>query len=341
MIARQVVVGVGLLVFSLGSYACRCQQQALDDYFGQSDWVWMSVLLDYQVLGSDVDLVFAPSQRFYKSLENPPSAVVTGQSSAQCGLPLEKGQLYILFAQDDPQRPGHARVHTCNGSRLLAGGGAGQDVFRGIPLKFLASQLDALAGVELLAAIAHSEPHLDAAENDTLVGLLALPDSPLSVYTLPGQDSPAGKVRLQQLATLELAYEQPAAVVYAARPPWFKVKIVDGDFRWLTAKSNDFYPYDDLPINRLGYLKGSWSGYLWPEIGAGLPYKASTDGMTWQEHAVEVVKSQRIGNSLWFYITLYDENPCERASARRGASGWVPGYDRRGEPVVWFYSRGC
>jgi hypothetical protein len=48
-----------------------------------------------------------------------------------------------------------------------------------------------------------------------------------------------------------------------------------------------------------------------------------------------------VGDSLWLRVELLEESPCESGSAKVTDVGWVPAYSPDGEPIAWFYSRGC
>lgn len=341
--ARQLVLGILAYLVVMSASACRCHQRSLEFYFSQSDWVWVSTLIDYRQVGDKVQLYFHAPQRFYKSTGQPPTKVVTSSNSTECGLHIELGKPYVLFGQGDSQRPALAQVHSCNGSRVIEEDTETRDeIFPGLPLKYLPSQLDTLSALDELAEISSHESPPGNVAGEHLVGLLTFTKPQVEIYSRPDGQGTARSAPITALRRLEISYEEPALVVFASRPPWFKVSTSEG-YGWVHQGEGMFHPYDSLPINRLSYLNKYWSGYLWPEPGAGLPFMvlpgAATSGRS--EVAVEVLRSERLGGSLWFQVRLTKADPCEQPGIGGGASGWIPGYGRRGDPILWFHSRGC
>jgi hypothetical protein len=115
-----------------------------------------------------------------------------------------------------------------------------------------------------------------------------------------------------------------------------------GDADLKAASADTFYPYGELPPGRLAYLKRSWSGFAWPEAGAGLPIRSSARSNAEQsEFPARVLESVVVAGMPWFRIELYDGEICTSQEPSVSLSGWVPGYGRSGDETVWFYSRGC
>ena len=241
--------------------------------------------------------------------------VLTSGSSASCGLTLEAGAAYIVFAWRDGD--GLYHTDTCRGTRIVDGGlAASGDLFVDVPSRTLSNTADDVEGGVRL----HAAPEPRSEE----VGRV---------------DSYA------QIATREIAYERPAAQVFERKNGWYRLRTTSGATVWTrAADAGRFVPYADLVTRRLNYLTRSWSGLFWPDPGAGIPFRFAapreTDPVTGA--SVEVIEMQRIGGMLWLHIRVLATSPCEgvQENSSRGA-GWIPAYGRTGQPNVWFYSRGC
>ncbi len=217
------------------------------------------------------------------------------------------------------------------------------ELFPGLPARHLAAQLLALEGMERLRRVAAHHPDPGDPDGDRLVGLLVLSENPLQVPLYPRPGAVPEPVAVERLVRREIAYEEPAAVVYAVRDDWYRVALEDGRFGWLREAAADYHPYDTLPVRRLGYLLPGWGGLLWPAPGAGLPMVApGGTPADVRQRPVEVLESRRVGGGLWFRVRLPDADPCAGAGTPGfDAGGWVPGYGVDGRPVIWFHSRGC
>lgn len=356
---------LGMLLTSNLAVACRCSEQTLQQYFDNSDLVFVATLSAAKLakadgVGGSPDsgnqiLQFGSIDRYYKAPNDilADNAVlprfVTPTTAAQCGLTLHLGARYVVFTQLDSDSPMTATVTSCAGSRPVAGEFA--QGFGDIPANRVTQQLDALAGAAILAKASEMNISADNPLNETMVGLLTLEGldqgTPITTYQRPdnSEDIPADDPRIvhysDELISREISAETPAAEVYARVDGWLKVHRQGLGFRWVQeAEAGPFWPYDTLPIRRLSYLNAAWDGYIWPDPGAGLPWYAKHgEG---DEHAVVVHDSQRIGGSLWFKIELLSQSPCEGIDPPRSlAAGWVPAYGSSAKPAVWFYSRGC
>lgn len=141
----------------------------------------------------------------------------------------------------------------------------------------------------------------------------------------------------------EVGYEVDAAVVYAVVDGWYRIRLADGRYGWVAAEhAGTWFPYATLPIRRLSYLTPGWSQLVWPELGAGLPWRGDVAaGQPGSEQPVTVVASKNLGGTLWFQVKVLATDACSGEPSRVLVSGWIPAYGRGGEPNVWFYSRGC
>jgi len=297
----------------------------------------------------------------------------TAASTATCGVPVVVGATYAAFAFDDEaadaERPA-LRVDTCSGTRIYRlPGQSDPEGFQDVPGRFVPSRLDALGGAAVLGEVTERMPDADDPANGTLVGLLDLkalahggyvrvharlpedvtadtePPAPTEVLAAAPPGLPVlDTVRsYADVVSREVGYEVGAAVVLARVAGWSRVRLADGRAGWVApADAGTFFPYEELPVRRLAYLTGSWSGYLWPDPGAGIPVRSTRKGTEpREEYAVEVRESRIVGDLVWFRVALYEEGPCEGGDPGFEAGGWVPGYGTDGEPTVWYYSRGC
>lgn len=333
--------------------ACRCAQQPLAGYFSAADEVVIGRLVastdleDRRVL--DFELSAAPFKgdaaksgdvrRYYTEL-----------STAACGVRPAPGAIYILFAQAREADASERWVDTCSGTRVHISTALAEPAgFEDVPARFVAQQLAALAGLDVLRDVAANAPAPDDPGNTQLIGLLALPaltaGASLPVFTgpSPGAAIVAEVPSLAAFATREYGYEESAAVVVTAVPGWYRLGLSSaGSYGWVRASdAGEYFDYPALPVGRLAYLNEHWSGFVWPEAGAGLPFRhapALDDSRT--EHPVNVLERTEIGGLPWFRIELL-ESICDVDEPRVVGGGWVPAYGRTGEPIAWFYSRGC
>jgi hypothetical protein len=275
---------------------------------------------------------------------------VTAISTATCGIQPEIGAIYVTFALPDASDPTLLRVDMCSGTRIHRAESGGDPIgFVDVPGRFVASQLDALSGLDALRDVAASAPDGADPANTTLVGLLDLDalahGGIVRVYERPDTSGAIHSLvrSYEELESREVGYEVGAAVVFARVGRWSRVRLGDGTFGWIAQEhAGTFFPYEDLPVRRLTYLTGAWSGHAWPEPGAGIPVRSTRfSDDPGAEYAVDVHESRVVGGMLWFRVDVLTASPCDGGDARVAFSGWVPGYGARGEPTVWYYSRGC
>lgn len=143
----------------------------------------------------------------------------------------------------------------------------------------------------------------------------------------------------QALPTREYGYEMPAAIVLDRRERWYRIRLADGA-AWVRDPSHsEFLPLTRLLTGSLTYLTEEWDGRM--ATAAGAPLRG-TPRADLSERPVRVVDTRRVGAEVWLAIELFDASPCESGSEPRIIGrGWVPEHAPSGEPLVWFYSRGC
>ena len=165
-----------------------------------------------------------------------------------------------------------------------------------------------------------------------MVPLFAEPDSEARVI--------ARLDEISQLLTREAGYEFQAAEVYARSDFGYRVRLQDGRFGWLASRdSGTWFPYETLVTRRLSYAVEGWAGMLWPGPGAGLPHRLGNH--QGERVAASVLESAIIGGSLWFRVEVLSSDGCDGQDPEVRLSGWTPAYLPSGEPLIWYYSRGC
>lgn len=146
-----------------------------------------------------------------------------------------------------------------------------------------------------------------------------------------------------ELPTLEYDYEMPAAIVLDQREGWFRIRLQRGS-AWLKASVVDhFMPLSDLfeeftgvtAINesftgRLSNAPGLVNGPIMMTVGPRQP--------------VRVVEIRDSGGRQWVRVEVLSNSACTAADdgpPRVVSDGWLPLHDPKGEPTIWFSSRGC
>jgi len=338
---------------------CRCPQRELSDYYGEAAEVVMARLTGADELSeNDRRLhmeVLAPAWKTAPTESDralgPGDTVTyrTARSTATCGVQPVDEAVYVVFAHPDAE--GDLRVDTCSGTRIHAR--AGTEVedggFVDVPRRFVVSRLDALSGLDALRGVAAAAPDPTDPDNASLLGLLDL--APLAhgglvrVREAPREDAAvlATIDRYEGVVSREVGYEVGAAVVLARQDGWSRVHLADGTPGWIAAEeAGTWFPYAELPVRRLAYLTGSWSGHVWPDPGAGNPARSARAGDPRGEVPVTVEESRMVGGLPWFRVAILSTTPCGGPEeAVPELSGWVPAYGADGEPTVWYWSRGC
>lgn len=342
------VVFVLLLLFGVSqpTQACRCPERPLADYYAAADEVWIAAItaLDEIAVEGSVD---APLDVSYTVIgdawkgarrSGEQGRFITSRSSASCGLNVQVGEAWVLFIHGDTRS---AQLTSCDGSRPLRSNEGKAPGFAKVPTRFVAEQLTALAGLDILRAITSSD-------QAALIGLLDIEalahGGSVPLYQHPEQqEQPI--TTLSSMAPLrqrEASYEFPAAEVYAVADFGYQVRLLDGRLGWLPRDyAGTWFPYENLLVNRLNYLQSGWHGFLWPDAGAGIPLRVAPSPAADGRWAAAVHEVADIGGTLWLRVDVLSSDGCEAGTVRTIASGWTPASLASGEPAAWFYSRGC
>ena len=147
-----------------------------------------------------------------------------------------------------------------------------------------------------------------------------------------------GTVASDPLPTKEYGYEEPGAIVLERRGEWFLIRLAAGS-AWVRSSPRDtFHPLEQLLLDGLTYLTESWDSQLAPSAGA--PGRLARVEARGSQPSVRVIRSQQLRGELWFDLEVIS-SPCEDPDVKVLDRGWVPAHSMSGEPVIWFYSRGC
>ena len=339
-----------LLSAAAEARACRCPERSLAEYFSDADEVFVARLESVSPRGEEWSFDFEAGAPRLKATAEATAQYLSHGSSAACAVEREPGAVYVVFAQYDPDGVS-AWLTSCNGTRIHRSKQGDVHGFEDVPPRFVQSQLNGLAGLEALSAILAQEPSPDDPESESLVGLLDIAPfahgGHIDLHREPvaAAEAVASVSSMAELRHREAGYEFEAAEVYAVLEGWYKLRLETGAFGWLPQHSGGTYwPLDELPVGRLAYLNTHWSGFVWPEAGAGLPQRSSLYGDAAYprgEYPARVLESRRIGGSLWFRVEILNSDGCQGGEPRSLLGGWVPAYGSGGEPAVWFHSRGC
>ncbi len=277
-----------------------------------------------------------------------PLRYISNRSSAACAVTMDVGATYIVFAEYD-RDSGIGWLTSCNGTRVHQSTEGDAFGFSDVPPRFVVSQLTALSGLDALGRSSRQVIDAGDVDNTAIVGLLDIAalshTDNVPLFAKPDSaDKPESHIRsYDDVQHRESGYEVDAALVYAIANDWYKVKRSDGSFAWLGPDAaGTYWPLESLLPNRLNYLTDQWNRLLWPMLGAGLPSRLSYAGENRpREQPVNVLAAERIGGSLWLEVEVLKSSPCESGDSRATARGWIPAYSPQGEPVAWYYSRGC
>jgi len=342
-----------LMLIPATGWACRCAQQTLAEYFDAADEVVFARLVHSVDHEKHRELTFdlmVPAHKTSRKLV-PGSRIDyrTALSTAACGVQPVIDGIYIVFASKHDDNNA-LWVDSCSGTRahLLPGSNEAQG-FMDVPARFVAGQLNALAGLDVLRKVSAHAPNASDPDNTSLIGLLDLKALAHGGNTLLYADrdksaAPVARiVEYSQLESEEFGYEQAGAIVYSFVDDWYRVRQKSGAFAWVDASdTGTFMGYASLPVRRLNYATENWSGFVWPDPGAGVPQRVLRgDVSDAGEYPINVLESTIIGGMPWFRIEVLDSEPCTSAEPRSKAAGWIPGYGQNGQRTVWFYSRGC
>ncbi|MBT8080447.1 MAG: hypothetical protein KJO31_17845 [Gammaproteobacteria bacterium] len=355
MTVKSAIFALILLISPVASFACRCEQLPLVAYYDRAGFVAMARLVsatdEAERRMLDFELMAAP----YKGGDNSHRQgsrlrLYTPLSTASCGIRPDLNAIYVVFATSRDSETNALWVDSCNGTRVHISRKLDEPVgFLDVPAKFVAGQLNALFGLQVLRDVSANAPAADDPSNEKLVGLLDLKALAHGGHTdLYAEASRTASTMARigsytDVASREYGYEIEGAVVFATLPGWYRLRLADGRFAWVAADdAGTWFPYEQLPIRRLAYLTDEWSGLVWPNAGAGIPLRASLAADNHKrEYPAEVLETTRIGGFPWFRVRVLKNDPCAGGDNRVSSEGWVPAYGRNGDPAVWFYSRGC
>jgi hypothetical protein len=146
-----------------------------------------------------------------------------------------------------------------------------------------------------------------------------------------------------ELPTREYDYEMPAAIVLDHREGWFKIRLRQGS-AWLKASVVDrFMPLADLfeEFTGLTAISESFTGRL-----SNVPGAANGPIMmrVAPNQPVRVLEIRESGGRHWVRVEVLSNSACTAAGdgpPQVVSEGWLPLHDQKGEPTVWFSSRGC
>lgn len=360
-----VAVAAALVWTAETAWACRCAERALDAYVAEAEVIFIGrvTAIEAQTGNGGYRAVrFAADGAPFKGSVDGIGAFATPDSTASCGVPVQTGERYLVFANRQSPADAVRWFNTCNGTRLFeTRSGDGVRGFIDAEPKEALRRLAALRKQSAVAAASDARttatPRLPRFGDPAakIVGLLELPHllgeaegatptlrKPLPIYARHGDSQPSRSVSTSQnLQTREVGYELPAAVVREQRAGWFRIALSDGRDGWVRAEdAGSFHGIAALLVNRLTYLTEHWDGWVWPASGAGHPAKEEKRSPA-REQPARIVGSEVVGDSLWLQVEVLDRDGCQGTPPNVIHGGWVPAYTPDGELVAWFYSRGC
>ena len=99
-----------------------------------------------------------------------------------------------------------------------------------------------------------------------------------------------------------------------------------------------FRPYEELIANSLTYLTQEWDGIIWNIPGIN---SKSESLIKFSTRHVRIIATKKVGNKLWLQIEVLNPCWCTFEDPKVINKGWIPAFSTKGQPNVWFYSRGC
>jgi hypothetical protein len=230
-------------------------------------------------------------------------------------------------------------------------------------------------GLVLVLAIA-----APAAAQDRVIGLLALPEAygtrqcapfepeDIPLHALPNDGRMMAVIRVDrnwsfaphggceglevsvhhgqerhQLPTLEYDYDMPAAIVLEQRSGWFRIRL-DKDSAWVQASPVDrFLSLDQLFEEFIGVtsIRQAFSDRL--VVAPGRKPDAASPAVKGGQSA-RVIEIRNVFGETWVQVEVTSHSLCDAAAKGPPeiiGEGWMLLYDARGEPTIWFSSRGC
>lgn len=142
----------------------------------------------------------------------------------------------------------------------------------------------------------------------------------------------------------ESSYETPALPVFeVADGHWYRIRLCLPQAEWGWIRSER--PYHSLVElltgdEQLNHLTHKWDHKLYedPEGHSfDVPLAANQEG---KEVPYVGLEHRVVEGRLWLKVKVLDQ-VCGPDEPKPIASGWVPAKGREGEPIAWFWSRGC
>jgi hypothetical protein len=147
----------------------------------------------------------------------------------------------------------------------------------------------------------------------------------------------------RELPTLEYDYEMPAAIVLEQRSGWFRIRLDKGS-AWLQASPLDrFMSLDQLFEEFVGVtsIRESISTRL--VVAPGRPVEPSSPQVTGGQSA-RVISIRNVFGQAWVEVEITSHSLCEaglKGPPEIVGQGWMLLHDAKGEPTLWYSSRGC
>ena len=232
-----------------------------------------------------------------------------------------------------------------------------------------------LSGLLLAAVVV-----VPAAAQDRVIGLLALPEvhgsgqcaafepEDVPLHALPNDGRTIAVIRVDRnwsfaphggceglevsvhagqerhpLPTLEYDYEMPGAIVLEQRSGWFRIRL-GKDGAWVQASPVDrFLSLDQLFEEFIGVtrVRDSVSGRL--VVAPGRKPDPDSPAVKGGQSA-RVIEIRNVFGETWVQVEIASHSLCDAAAKGPPdviGQGWMLLYDSRGEPTIWFSSRGC
>lgn len=146
---------------------------------------------------------------------------------------------------------------------------------------------------------------------------------------------------VQELPTVEYAYEQPGAVVTARRGEWYEIRLQGGTGWVRPGGPATFIPLDELLRDKLLYLREGAVGDARAAPG-GPPLSLDGRFADSRSLAVSLLSMVRRNGKLWVRVELSEGAPCAEPKASPAKRRvWLPFHGSDGRPNLWFHSRGC
>lgn len=144
-----------------------------------------------------------------------------------------------------------------------------------------------------------------------------------------------------ELPTMEFAYEQPGAIVLRQADSWFEIALRK-ETGWVRVTDVErFLSVERLLKDSLSYLRKDAPLPLHTRPGDPVARRIPPT-RTAVELPVKVQAFMRVADTLWVQVYILSANPCtEEKLPEAPVSGWLPFHDAKGQPSVWFSSRGC